>query len=281
MNTRSTVFATGILITLCAATLRGDTVELKTGERLDGTFRQASAAGVVMVIAGQAMTIPLGKVQAIYFGAQKPTSASTSPPPFAEALDALRALRSVTESGVTFRDYAPRVLDAKVKVDRCQNSSAAGTVPVRVAMREYELASRAWSARLAIGFSGTDAMAEVGKTLDQTPEISKCLAVRAVIEKVNQSEGHAGDLAESWGLERANTLAAMGWEFQRPILIGLLMGQTPAILWSCASSQLTEAERLTEQPSATAKVEAPKVAAPKAVSSAPVPAATRAHIVNQ
>jgi len=157
MKDTSTRFAIAVLTMLFALTLRGDTVELKTGEHLDGAFRQASAAGVVIEIAGQAMTIPLGKVQAIYFGAQRPASVSTAPAPFAEALDALRALRSVTESGVTFRDYATRVLDARVKVDRCQNSSAAATVAARLAMREYELASRAWSAGFATEFDDAPA----------------------------------------------------------------------------------------------------------------------------
>ncbi len=280
MNNGGTRFAIGVLVTLSAVTLKGDTVELKTGERLDGAFRQASAAGVVIVIAGQAMTIPIGKVQAIYFG-QNPSSASATPSPFAEALDALRALRSVTESGITFHDYATRVLDAKVKVDRCQNSSAANTDAVRLAMREYELASRAWSASFAAEFNGAAAMAEVGIMLEGTSEISKCPTVRSVIEKVDQSQGHAEDLAQSWGGQRAMVLARIPWASQRPILIGLLTSQTPAILWSCAASQLTEAERLTEQPSAVPKTDATKVSAPKAASNGPVPAPPRAHIANQ
>ena len=70
MKTASLAF---IAFSLCA-----DTLELKTGERMDGTFKQATQAGLVIEVAGQTITIPLEKVRAIYFGA--PTSAPVSGP---------------------------------------------------------------------------------------------------------------------------------------------------------------------------------------------------------
>jgi hypothetical protein len=165
-----------------------------------------------------------------------------------DAMDALRSIRSVTESesGIAYRDYAPRVLDAKVKVDRCQNSTP-GTIALRLVMREYELASRAWNAGLVTEFGGVDAMAEIGNTLDRNAEISKCPTVRNIIENVGQSQDHGEALALSWGAERAKLLAKMPWIVQRPVLIGLLVGQTPSILWACASAHLAEAEQLTQQ----------------------------------
>src|SRR5580704_13046217 len=136
-----------------ALALKGDTVELKTGERLDGAFRQAGAGGVVIEIAGQSMTIPLAKVQAIYFGAPPKASAAGSSP-YLEALDALRGLRSITEAGVSYRDYAPRVLDAKIKIDRCL--SAKPSVPaaglLTLAIRQYNIAAKAWSAKITNDF---------------------------------------------------------------------------------------------------------------------------------
>jgi hypothetical protein len=36
-----------------------DSIELKTGERIEGAFRQATAAGAVIEVAGQSITIPL------------------------------------------------------------------------------------------------------------------------------------------------------------------------------------------------------------------------------
>src|SRR5262249_891418 len=93
----------------------GDTVELKTGEHLEGAFRQPTTSSITIAVAGQPLATPLEKVRAIYFGAG--AVAAGGPAPRQEALDALKALQSVTQSGISYRDYAPRVLDAKVKVD--------------------------------------------------------------------------------------------------------------------------------------------------------------------
>lgn len=260
MNTNSTRVAIGVLVTLSAVTLRGDTVELKTGERLDGAFHQASAAGVVIEIAGQEMTIPLGKVQAIYLGAAKPSSAPTVPVPSGEALDALRALRSVTESGISYRDYAPRALDAKVKVDRYLASPTGDAAEYRgaieAAMRAYQLASQAWAASIS-----NDALAKmtVGSSIDQDPVISKCPAMTRLIKQATIKNPGPSDRALLIG-----AFAGQGALLD-------LMGNGPSTLWICASDQVVEAERLLTQPAA----------APKAASIDPVPGPPRAHIANQ
>jgi hypothetical protein len=49
--------------------------------------------------------------------------------PASDALDALKGLRSVTEVGLSYRDYAPRVLDAKVKVGQCSRTGSWRQVP--------------------------------------------------------------------------------------------------------------------------------------------------------
>ena len=138
--------------------LLADTVELKTGEHLEGTFRQASASSVMIEAAGQAITIPLEKVQAIYFGAAKPV-AQASPAPWQDALDAVRALRSIAETGIPYAEYASRVRDAKVRVDRYLVSQ--GSDPpearraIRTAMLEYELASHAGKSDVLLGWDGS------------------------------------------------------------------------------------------------------------------------------
>lgn len=66
--------------------IRADTIELKTGERLDGGFRQAGVGGVVIDAGGRAITIPLEKVKAIYFGTAPKTIAEASPAPAQDAL---------------------------------------------------------------------------------------------------------------------------------------------------------------------------------------------------
>jgi hypothetical protein len=111
------------IATLFAIGLRADTIELKTGERVEGAFRQATSAGVVVEVAGQPITIALEKVQAIYFGAAPPVRTAAESTRAQEVIDSLTALRSVTASGISYRDYAPRVLDTRVKVDRYLSSA--------------------------------------------------------------------------------------------------------------------------------------------------------------
>ncbi len=80
------LYTTALLMPLaCAAafSLRGDTVELKTGERIEGTFKQATSAGAVIEVGGQSISIPLEKLRAIYFGAVGRTV--VGPPPCASA----------------------------------------------------------------------------------------------------------------------------------------------------------------------------------------------------
>src|SRR5437660_184124 len=101
VKSRSTLRVTILAIWLATLLLAldpmamADAIELKTGERIEGAFKQASAVGAVIEVAGQPITIPLEKLKAIYFGAP-PSVTSTAPVPYQEALDALKALRSVT-----------------------------------------------------------------------------------------------------------------------------------------------------------------------------------------
>jgi len=151
-----------VVLLACVLPCRADTVELKTGEHIEGAFRQAGAGGVVIEAGGQTITIPLVKVRAIYFGAAKVESAADDRSPSQEALDAVRALRSVTQSGISYRDYAKRALDAKVKVDRYLSFSSLNGVEsqkplnqtsndtqfytaIKLAMFLYEHASGTWS----------------------------------------------------------------------------------------------------------------------------------------
>ena len=53
-----------VFISLASA----DVVELKTGQRVEGTFKQATPAGIVIEVGGQTITFKQEKVQAIYFG---------------------------------------------------------------------------------------------------------------------------------------------------------------------------------------------------------------------
>jgi hypothetical protein len=96
------------------------------------------------------------------------------------ALDALRALKSVTTAGVTYRDYQPRLLDARVAVDKYLATPATDeTKALREAMQatlaSYELAGRAWGLRFQHDYAadvrvGKEVAAEAATcpSLDQT-----------------------------------------------------------------------------------------------------------------
>jgi len=216
---------------ILALNLTGDTVELKTGERIEGVVRQSSTTGVVIEIAGQAMTFPMDKVQAIYYGAATPRHSAESSLD-QEVLDALQGLRSVTESGISYRDYAPRVLDAKVKVDRYlgtrSNAPAELRSAVRSAMYHYELASQAWSASISNSAGALSAWITIGRALDADPQISTCPEVRRLIGELDQ------------GSTRMKVLRYRDVD-QRFAMIGLSVGKQPGVLWKCASVKVAEA----------------------------------------
>jgi hypothetical protein len=63
-----------------------------------------------MEVSGRTVTVPLEQVEAIRFASGRHQSQLLA----REAVDAVLSLRSVVKSGVAYRDYAPRVLDARV-----------------------------------------------------------------------------------------------------------------------------------------------------------------------
>jgi hypothetical protein len=240
-----------VLPMLLTFTLRADTIELKTGERIDGVFKQATAAGAVIEVGGQAITIALEKVRAIYFGAA-PSATVTGPAPALEALDALKALRSVTNSGITYRDYSQRVLDARVKVDRYLSSQGSVGIElrsaVRVSMLEYELASQAWITK-----TDPPANASLWKSMGvamQDLDVAKCPVVKAATEMNDNPPAPAPsrkrpppvrsssmDRSEGLGLTLAIAERSQYWS----------LGSVTSGIWACASAELAEAERLAAQ----------------------------------
>jgi hypothetical protein len=70
-----------------------------------------------------------------------------------QAVDAVRGLRSVVTSGVVYKDYATRILDARVQIDRYLESKGGNTTirsAVSAAMMCYEIASTFWNATLGV-----------------------------------------------------------------------------------------------------------------------------------
>lgn len=226
---------------LTAPLVFADAIELTTGERVEGTFKQATQNGVVIEVGGQPLTIPLAKVRAIYLGtAPKIPGASASPTipveHFAkdslarEALNSLKALQSVTHTGLSYREYADRVLDAKVKVDQFLRSPADRDPKLLTALRlskirsgidtvmqYYELATQAWNAHLV---NESQRSREIGERLRNDTVLRDCSAIR---------------IKTTPGTDSLRT--------------GLVLGRNPDILWSCASTKIAEVEQLLEQES--------------------------------
>src|SRR2546422_7652991 len=135
-----------------ASTAWSDVVELKTGQRVEGTLKQADQTAVTVEVGGQTIIFKAEQVRAVYYGAAPSATTSSSPSvsssAAAEALRALKGLQSVTTAGVTYRDYGPRVQDAKIIVDRFVQDQSTGDPGVRSAiggaMNYYVLASFTW-----------------------------------------------------------------------------------------------------------------------------------------
>jgi hypothetical protein len=100
-------------------------------------------------------------------------------------MEALKGLRSVTQSSISLRDYAPRVLDAKVKVDRYTTGAAHDQI--QAAMRAYGYPAQAWSA--AIAETRSTQMA-IGAAVEGDPVISKC---PTIIQVINAAHGGKND----------------------------------------------------------------------------------------
>jgi hypothetical protein len=217
-----------LLLFLSVPLLLGDVVELKTGERLEGAFKQATSAGVVIEVGGQAINMPLAKVRAIYFGSAPVAGAQVPAVDAHTALAALRALNSATDTGLGYKEYSRRALDTKVKVDQYLRTSQGDTGMVRrairLAMRFHELSLQAWNANIAESF-GTGAALEaqlmLGKILYEDKEIRNC---PGLVSFLGADAKHPNDA-------QMRVAAAFA-------------GQKPGVLWHCAAGKIAEAERL-------------------------------------
>jgi hypothetical protein len=203
---------------------QGVTVELKTGERIEDTFKQATPAATVIDVGGQLITIPADKIKVMSFGAVAPRP-SAGPAPFQQALDELNGLRSVTRIGISYLEYSRRVLDAKVKVDRYL--SAAADSPLRsaisLAMREYEIASQEWN-----------------EAINPTYRVHETL-LRYIDGRMLSEDPRCPAFAQWHDLVRQNF--ARNW-YTRSFAVDGLISRYQSVVWTCASDQVADAQRL-------------------------------------
>lgn len=212
-----------VLLSSITSVAHADVVELKTGQRVEGTLKQATPASVSVEVGGQTITFEGEKVRAIYFGAAPSTSAAPSSlVPSREAIKALRGLQSVTSSGVTYREYGPRLQDTKIAVDQYLQSDTdqVARPPIQSSMNYYVLASRAWALHLQRGPSELQLAA-----LGRESAITECPALNNLIKILVP------------GLTMYKTEEAK---------IGFAAASPPALrlFWSCAADKIAEAEKL-------------------------------------
>jgi len=126
-----------------------DVVELKNGQRVEGTMKQADQTSVSVEVGGQTVTFKAEQVRAIFYGSA-PTSSPAALSQESEALAALKALQSVTTSSPTYRNYAPRVTDTKIIIDRYLSTQGNGdAIDFRSALKDamdyHVVASASWN----------------------------------------------------------------------------------------------------------------------------------------
>lgn len=140
--------AASLMVLIAALPARADVVELQNGQRVEGTLKQATPTSVSVEVGGQTITFEGEKVRAIYFGAAP--AIQVQPSAMDEAMKALKGLRSVAQGGITYRDYVPRVSDAKIVVDRYLQEPDASPVKTSIseAMQFYVFAGAVWNAKI-------------------------------------------------------------------------------------------------------------------------------------
>jgi hypothetical protein len=193
-----------VFLASIAMIAHADVVELKTGQRIEGTLKQATPASVSVEVGGQTITFEGEKVRAIYFGA---ASAAALPPSLRDdAMKTLKSLRSVVEGGVNYRDYATRMSDTKIAVDRylAGGDEDAARPPIRLAMGFYAMAASAWNARIT---ENRDAIIRIGAH----PLVQECEVLKSSPVRLKSS--------------------------------GLPMFSVE-LIWSCAADKIAEAEKL-------------------------------------
>lgn len=203
-----------------------DVVELRSGQRVEGTFKRVDDSAVRIEVGGRIVTFAPAEVREIYYGpALAPPAPVQRPAQLPERDEALAVFRSVERTGVTYQEYAPRLSEAQVAVD-CYLQAEDGAPAVKGAIADsfhfYAFAGTAWKAGLSRGnyaAVGTDSA------------LKRCEPAQQVIA---ESKRRAPFIWRSKGAGEATTTGMV------------IADEGLAALWSCASDRLAAAERLRE-----------------------------------
>jgi hypothetical protein len=210
---RVTVIASA-LVGFALPAAAADVVELRSGQRVEGTFKSADNGAVKIDVGGQIKTFDPEHVRAIYYGVPAGVSASMQTPG-REAVRTLKTLLSVTTAGPTYTQYMGRLGHAKFRVDELwpKLTDAALRSAVSAAIRFFSAAADIWPAVTRAKASSQ-------------PGGQRVVDVRAAIA---QSQEGCGALTR---LQSASIDAD-----------AVIDSAVPAA-WACASEQIGEAEKL-------------------------------------
>jgi hypothetical protein len=207
-----------------------DVVELRGGDRVEGSLKEATPTGVVIEVAGQSIRFDVAKVRAIYFGvAGSPPAPQDVPPPpgpplsppspaspAAGALQLMQSLRSTVAAGTTLREYETRLNGTAPFVELyLAGLPPAAAEALRDAIRYYLLAEWAWS---------NQGIATRTVWLRRDDVLERCPAYQEFASAMRAK-------GEAYYAERTRSYLVIA------------DGAVP-VLWSCASDKITEAETL-------------------------------------
>lgn len=213
-----------------------DLIELTTGQRIDGTVKEATATVVVVEVGGRQIRIRPERVRSITFEAVRrepvaKSSAPAVPPPpapappalpalpaaIASALTALGRLQAATTGPMGGSDYAALVDEVRREVERSLGDTASDYAAVRQAVGSA-IHYHAFAAFAGTVYDARGDLASVGRN----PLIAECRQLAELI---------AGE-ARRLGLNPAN-----------PVVVGLIAASEGApALRACASEKISEAE---------------------------------------
>ena len=177
------------------------------------------------------ITFPPAEVRAIYYGpapAVAPTAAGAPVVPVAErdaALAALAALATVARTGVAYQEYAPRVGEAQVAVDRylrAEDGAPAIKGAIAGSLHFYALAGTAWNASRSRGNYAV---------IGSDGALNECEPAQQVIAESRRKAPY------TWRSKGAGEAATTGM---------VIANEGLGALWACGADKLAAAERLRE-----------------------------------
>lgn len=163
--------------------------------------------------------------------------------PATDALDALKGLRSVTEMGVSYRDFVQRALDAKVKVDRYLESpekdDAALRAKVKLAMRLYGVGAQAYQVNNDV--TETQIATAVGTAVEEA-QMAKVPAIAAHLPEWQKQAAAKADEFMTKNLGVAPSSKPQEREYFRLAKLGTLASQDFWLYWNAAAETIKLAE---------------------------------------